>query len=314
MLILFIAIVIIAIILGFLAGSAYLFLTTIPRSESSAKATKMSGGSWDKHRLLLNESREWLDSAEREDLHITSFDGAELAGYYYPAENCGGCLVMAFNGYRSDSRGQYSHITRYLNGLGIDVVLLDDRAHGASGGKYVGFGALDRYDCKLWTEYLDKKFGGKRKIYMYGVSMGAATVLMAGALELPASVKGIIADCGFTSAYDVFKHVLNSWYHLPAFPLLNISNLMCRIFAGYEYKDADAAAAVKSSALPLLVIHGENDTFVPAYMAHEIYEASASAHKKLLMVKNAAHAESYFIDMQNYRKTMIDFIRETENL
>lgn len=312
MLIFFIAVILV--ILGFLIGSGYLFITTVRRSDSSAKATKMSGGTWDKHRELLGESREWLNAAKCEKLHIKSFDGLTLAGYYYPAENCGGCLVMAFNGYRSDSRGQYSHITRYLNGLGIDVVLVDDRAHGESKGKYVGFGVLDRYDCKLWAEYIDKKFGGERKIYLYGVSMGAASVLMAGALDLPATVKGIIADCGFTSTYDVFKHVLNSWYHLPAFPLLNISDLMCRAFAGYGYKDADAVSAVKSSALPLLVIHGEKDTFVPAYMAPMIYEASASKHKRLLIVKNAEHAESYFIDMQNYRKTITDFIRETQEI
>ncbi len=312
MLYIFAAIILIA--LGFMIGAGILFLKTIPRSGSSESATKMSGGSWDKHRILLKESREWLDAAKREDMSISSFDGIKLAGFYYPAAAPNGCLIAAFNGYRSDSRSQFSHITRYLNGLGFDAALIDDRAHGESGGKYVGFGALDRYDCQKWAEYLDEKFGGTRKIYLYGVSMGAAAVLMASGLKLPDSVKGIIADCGYTSAYDVFKHVLNKWYHLPSFPLLQISNLYCRVFAKYGYKDAIALEAVKSSALPLLVIHGENDTFVPSYMAPEIYDASDSKYKKLLIIKNAAHAESYFIDTERYRKAVAEFIDKTKNL
>ena len=183
MLYIFLAIILIA--LGFMIGAGVLFIKTIPRSGSSASAAKMSGGSWDKHRVLLKESREWLDAAKCENMSILSFDAIKLAGFYYPAANPNGCLIAAFNGYRSDSRSQFSHITRYLNGLGFDVALIDDRAHGESGGKYVGFGALDRYDCKKWAEYLSEKFGGKRKIYLYGVSMGAATVLMASGLKLP---------------------------------------------------------------------------------------------------------------------------------
>ena len=309
----FIIIAAILIIVGFFIGGGVLFLKTVPRSENRASATKMSGGSWDKHRVLLGESKKWLESAECEPLHITSFDGTVLAGYYYPVRHNNGCLVMAFNGYRSDSRGQYSHITRYLNGLGCDVVLIDDRAHGSSGGKYVGFGVLDRFDCVKWAKYIDEKFRSERKIYLYGVSMGAATVVMAGELELPETVKGIIADCGFTSPYKVCKHVLNSWYHMPSFPLMQISNLYCRIFAGYGYKDADAADAAAKSKLPLLIIHGGADTFVPTYMGREIYDASASVHKKLVIVDNACHAESYFTDMERYRREFEDFINETKN-
>ncbi len=309
----FIAIIIL-IIFAPICASVYLFVKTVLRSDDASAATKMSGGSWDKHRLLIDESRKWLDEAKCERLTIESFDGLRLAGYFYPASEPNGCLVLAFNGYRSNSRAQYSHITRFLNGLGYDVVLADDRAHGQSEGRYVGFGVLDRYDCLKWVENLDKKFTGSRKIFLYGVSMGAATVLMASNLNLPKSVKGIISDCGFTSAHDVFKHVLNSWYHLPAFPILNITNLLCRIFAGYDNKSSSSVASVAESRLPLLVIHGKNDTFVPSYMAPMIYKASNSVYKKLLTVNNACHAESYYIDMENYKKTMIDFINHTKNL
>lgn len=310
----FIIIAAILIIAVFFTGAGVLFLMTIPRSKNNALATKMSGGSWDKHLVMLDESKKWLEGAECEPLQMTGFDGTVLAGYYYPAHNNNGCLVMAFNGYRSDSRGQYSHITRFLNGLGYDVVLIDDRAHGSSGGKYVGFGVLDRFDCAKWAKYIDEKFRSERKIYLYGVSMGAASVVLAGALELPETVKGIIADCGFTSPYDVFKHVLHSWYHIPSLPLLQISNLYCRVFAGYGYKDANAADAAAKSKIPLLVIHGGADTFVPTYMGREIYNASASVHKKLVIVDDACHAESYFIDMERYRREFTDFIKETKNL
>lgn len=300
------------IIMTSLIAANILFNKTIPRSESSASAVKMSGGSWTEHRLLLDESRKWLDSYGAEQLTITSFDGLRLRGYYYPAKGGSDCLVMAFNGYRSNSRGQYSHITRYLVGLGIDVLLIDARAHGKSEGEYVGFGVLDRLDCQKWVEYMNDKLGHSRSIYLYGVSMGGATVLMASGLELPKEVKGVISDCGFTTPHDVFKHVLTHSYHLPAQPILEIANKLCRRKAKYDYNGASSVEAVRSSDIPLLVIHGEKDTFVPASMAPEIYNASAAKHKKLLMVKNAYHAESYFIDMENYRKTMIEFINETK--
>ena len=295
-----------------LIAATILFNKTIPRSESSASATKLSGGSWGKHRRLLDESRKWLDNQPCEQLSITSFDGLRLSGYYYPVQGGSDCLVIAFNGYRSNSRGQYSHITKYLNGLGIDVLLVDNRAHGESEGEYVGFGVLDRLDCRKWVEFMNEKLHHSCSIYIYGVSMGGATVLMATGLDLPAEVKGVISDCGFTTPRDVFKHVLNKRYHLPSLRILEAANKICLRTAKYDIGGASAVEAVKGSTIPLLVIHGEKDDFVPAWMAPEIYNTSAAKHKKLLMVKNAYHAESYFIDMENYQKTFIEFINETK--
>ena len=78
--------------------------------------------------------------------------------------------------------------------------MTDARAHGKSEGEYIGFGVLDRFDAKKWIDYAIERFGENVNIFLHGESMGGATVLMAGGLNLPKNVKGIISDCPITSA------------------------------------------------------------------------------------------------------------------
>ena len=133
--------------------------------------------------------------------------------------------------------------------------------------------------------------------------MGAATVLMASGLLLPGQVKGIVADCGFTSPKEVFTHVLHSMYHLPAFPIIQIADRMNRKLAGYGMDECNAAREVKKSKTPTLFIHGDKDTFVPYRMCEKLYR-SCAANKWMLTVKGAAHAESYYKETENYEKAL----------
>ncbi len=184
---------------------------------------------------------------------------------------------------------------------------MDDRAHGQSELVYVGFGCLDRRDAAGWMDWVIKSCGEKVKILLHGISMGGATVLMASGTELPGQVRGIISDCGFTSPKEVFTHVLHSMYHLPAFPMIPISDYVNRKRAGYGLDECNAAREVRKAKVPILMIHGEADTFVPCGMCEEIYQNCASPKTKLI-VKGAAHAESYYKDMAAYEKAMDDFI------
>lgn len=129
--------------------------------------------------------------------------------------------------------------------------------------------------------------------------MGGATVLMTSGLDLPEQVKGIVSDCAFTSAWDVFSSVLKTTYHMPTFPLMHLSDRMARREAGYGLKECNALDEVKKSHVPTVFIHGDKDTFVPCRMVYDLYEACA-APKELVIVEGASHAESYYKAPEKY--------------
>ena len=170
----------------------------------------------------------------------------------------------------------------------------------------IGFGCLDRYDALGWIRWVVDKCGEDVQIFLHGTSMGGATVLMTGGLELPEQVKGIISDCGFTSPKEVFTHVLHSMYHLPAFPMIQIADAVNRKKAGYGLDECNAAREAEKIRIPVLLIHGDADTFVPCSMCQKIYENCASA--KQLIVEGAGHAESYYKDRKAYEKALDDFL------
>ena len=184
----------------------------------------------------------------------------------------------------------------------------DARAHGDSEGVYIGFGCLDRKDALGWIDWAVQNCGEDIEILLHGISMGAATVLMASGLSLPPQVKGIVSDCGFTSPKEVFTHVLKTMYHLPAFPVIQGADLINKKLAGYGMDECNAKREVEKADRPILFIHGSKDTFVPVEMCHEIYEHCASPKKKLI-VEGAAHGESYFKNMKAYEEALDEFIR-----
>ena len=137
--------------------------------------------------------------------------------------------------------------------------------------------------------------------------MGASTVMMAAELALPPSVVGIIADCGYNSPWEELRHCIRHRYHLPVFPVLPLTELMCRLVAGYSLKGASAAASLANSPLPLLIIHGTEDDFVPPTMTAENY-AAAAGEKRQVLVPGARHALSYLVDRERLERELLGFI------
>ena len=190
---------------------------------------------------------------------------------------------------------------------GYNVLLVDQRSHGQSEGKYIGFGCKDRYDAYRWIEWVIGQEGENVQILLHGNSMGGATVLMASGLDLPQQVKGIIADCPFTSPKAVFTHVLHSMYHLPAFPIIQIADAVNKRQAGYGLDECNSAREVRKAKVPVLLIHGDADTFVPCSMSEEIYKNCKSPKQKLI-IHGAGHCESYYKDRDAYEGAMDSFI------
>ena len=287
--------------------ASYFFRRTMLRQKAETKRTMdMAGTNWDLYMPKIKKMKAWMMEQEREDVYITSGDGLKLHGTYFPGQG-GKKLVICFHGYTSRGMSDYIGLSNYYLPKGFKMLLVDERAHGDSEGTYIGFGCLDREDALLWIEYAAKRFGSGCEIWRRGTSMGASTVLMASGLKLSPQVKGIVSDCAFTTAWDVFAHVLKDQYHLPSYPILKISDRMCREKAGYGLKQCSAALEVKKAKVPILFIHGDADTFVPCSMCFEIYENCASK-KNMLIVHGAGHVEAFYKEQALYEQKLTEFL------
>ncbi|MCI8925410.1 MAG: alpha/beta hydrolase [Lachnospiraceae bacterium] len=300
--------------------TVYFYNRTMKRGNAKTeRTTKMSGTDWEKYFPLMEERKGFVLGQPHEDVYITSFDGLKLHATYFPGmEDEAGRpadvsgvkkAVICFHGYTGEGLSNHIAIADYFLKKGYAMLMPDARAHGESEGEYIGFGCLDRKDALSWVNWLIGKCGNDVAIMLHGTSMGGATVLMASGLDLPCQVKGIVSDCGFTSPKEVFTHVLNHMYHLPAFPAIQGADLINKRLAGYGMDECNAKYEVQKAKVPILFIHGSSDTFVPVSMCHEIYENCASPKRKLI-VEGAAHAESYYKDMADYEKVLTEFAGE----
>lgn len=286
-----------------LGVAAYFYRRTMKRGPAKVGRTiKMAGTDWNQYADFIGRRKELFLARPHKDVWVTARDGIRLHGTFFPNKGSKR-IVLCFHGYTSEGMKDYIALSEYYFKRGFSMLSVDARAHGKSEGKYIGFGCLDRLDALAWLDWINETCGEDAKIIMHGTSMGAATVLMASGLRLPEQVKGIVADCGFTSPKEVFTHVLHSMYHMPAFPIIQIADAMNKKLAGYGMDECNAAREVKNSRTPTLFIHGDADTFVPYAMCEELYQ-NCAAKKWKLTVRGAAHAESYYKNTQAYEKAL----------
>ncbi len=293
-----------------MAGALTLFNRVIPRQDvlrvDLGEMADME--KWEEYKKFIVPNREWLEAQQLEHVTIRARDGITLCAEYFPAEKESDTLVICNHGYTGRGMKDCPSIAVFFHKLGFDCLIVDHRAHGGSGGDYIGFGILDRFDCRGWIDYIDRRFGKSKKIILYGVSMGATiSVMTAGFPDLSDSVRAVIADCAFTSPYDVFAHILKRDYHLPPFPIMNINDVICRRKAGYGFRDYSTLEAVRSTDIPILFIHGREDNFVPVWMSEQNYEECRSP-KDIYIVENAAHAASYYENTAAYENKIKEFL------
>lgn len=246
-----------------------------------------------------------LNEIEYEKVFITAHDGKRLAArYYHTGDNAP--THIEFHGYRSSATKDFCGGNKLARDMGHNTLLVDQRAHGESDGRSITFGVKERLDCLDWINFIIDKLGKDVRIILSGVSMGASTVLMASELDLPKNVIGIIADCPYSSPKAIIKQECKKMGLPPTAAYLFV-RLGAMIFGGFDPSSATAESAVKSSKVPLLIIHGEDDLFVPCQMSRDIY-AACTSEKTLITVPKAGHALSYIIDRPLYERSVKDFI------
>ncbi|WP_404458595.1 alpha/beta hydrolase [Oceanobacillus kapialis] len=258
--------------------------------------------------FIEGDWREWVDSQDFEQWDMTSYDGIDLKGYYLPAKEPTNKTVVLAHGYLGNARDMGLYGQYYYEELGYNIFTADMRGHGHSGGDYIGFGWHDRLDYIDWMDRIIEETGKDTEIVMHGVSMGAATVLMAsGEEELQPNVKAIIADSSYSSVYDVFDYQLGRMFHLPAFPVLPSTSIVTKARAGYSLKEASALDQVEKTDVPILYIHGNDDTFVPTKMTEELVEHTNS-DAELITFDNAGHGEAFVTQKDRYVSKLNEFL------
>ena len=250
-----------------------------------------------------------FDQLTKETLWMTN-QGLKQDAWYVPAETATNKTVIVVHGFTNDKEDMKPYAWMFHE-LGYNVLMPDNMSHGDSEGQIIGYGWNDRLNVIKWAELLVEQ-NSDSEITLFGVSMGAATVMMASGEEsLPDQVVNIIEDCGYSSVWDELKYQAKEMYNLPAFPILYEVSAISKIRAGFSYGQASSVNQLKNNTRPVLFIHGSDDTFVPTNMVYKNYQAT-QGEKELYIVKGAGHAKSFETDPQAYIEKISTFLKKYE--
>ena len=263
------------------------------------------GSQFDRLQQEILKDECFFDTHPKQELSI-EHDGLSLYAERFIHEKPRGRILL-FHGYRSMAETDFACIMDIYHQTGFELILIDQRAHGKSGGNWIGFGITERKDCLAWVDYLNKEFGAI-PTYLCGISMGASTVLMATGQALPPNICGVVADCGFSSPKEIIAYIMRKKLRLPSSLLLPILSCFSKVFAGYFFGEYSVAEAMKANTLPILFIHGKADKFVPVEMTVQNYRACRS-EKKLILVEGAGHGTSFLQDRETVEKEILDFLK-----
>lgn len=243
-----------------------------------------------------------------EEVDIVSHDKKRL--HAKVLDNGSREVAICFHGYRGTGVRDFAGGIKLLNELKQNIILVDERGQGKSYSHTMTFGIREKDDVKDWVNYAIERFGSDIDIILYGVSMGASTLIMASNQDLN-RVKCIIADSPFSSPKDIIRKVVKKDLKLPLFIFYPLIYLSALIFGGFNLNKTTAEKEVINSKYPILIIHGEDDRFVPCEMSELISEANKEMVKRITF-KNAGHALSFIEDYNRYKEEVLKFIKNEQ--
>lgn len=271
------------------------------------------------HHSTMKRCMDRLIEIPYEEITITSFDGLKLFGRYYTAAPDEATFDVAgnnaqtkpvpvhilFHGYRSNPYMDGCGGSGLVAELEHNFIVVDQRSHGQSEGNTITFGINERKDCLAWANYCAERFGKDTPILLWGLSMGAATVLMASDLDLPVNVKGIIADSPFSAPADIIKKVCKDMHYPPTL-LYPFVKLGAKLYGHFDLEECTACQALKNTKTPILLFHGEDDRFVPHEMSVTLSQLSHLV--TFVSIPKAGHGLCYMTEAQTYHDSAVKFI------
>ena len=246
-----------------------------------------------------------LMSRPYKDAYITSFDGLKLHARVFATRGSNGKVAILTHGYRGSAYRDFAAASKVLFELKYNIILIDQRAHGLSGGHKITFGIRESKDLLDWISYAKKKFGDETEMLLFGASMGGNTVLNI-ADKIDEHIK-IIADSPFTSPKEIIKNSIKA-IHLPTSIVYPLTNLAAIIYTHENMSRHTAIEAVDKSKNKILIIHGRADKIVP-YEDSMLLSAKYNHRIKYVLFNEGQHITSYLVDFKKYKKAIVDFLK-----
>ena len=306
----FVLIILVAVISLTIVSGVYVFIIGFVRKKdvSWLIEDEMRKTPFGKHYNHVIKADRWLKEHRAHGVAIESSDGLRLHGLWVPAEQAQGTVLLV-HGYRSTYLVGFGPAFDYYHKMGLNLLIPDQRAHGESQGKYITFGVKESDDMLCWLRYHNTQFG-EFPVVLCGLSMGASTVIYMLGKAIPPNVRGVIADCGYTSPADILATIFCRVTRLPAIPALFVTDILARFLAGVSIWKYDSRKVLRECKFPILMIHGKSDTFVPCKMTQDAYEA-CTGPKDILLVENAEHGVSFLVDQERYIAQVEKFLGVT---
>ena len=246
-----------------------------------------------------------MPASSSEKWSMTMPDGRNMSAIYYiPAKSDHRWAILA-HGYGRDQRYTRDYAEVYLK-QGYNVLSPDLCASGESEGKYITMGINESEEVAKWAAKV-KERDANAEIVLHGVSMGAATVMLAAGRYEISGLAAVIEDCGYTSAYEMFTSQLGVIFGLPEFPIMTCVDIVSGIKTGVKVSDAAPLKAISSIKVPVLFIHGAADTQVPPSMMERLYNA-CHTHKKKFVVEGAGHGDAMTVAGKEYWNIVFSFL------
>lgn len=285
----------------------FVFIPTFGREELDTSAEHLTKfyGSKENYEQHMQDAL-WLKDQNCPLIEIQSYDGLKLKALVLEASHQARGIIILLHGYHSSPSRDFATLARFYNSLDYTLVLPYERSHGLSEGKFITFGVKERYDLRDWINKVTELYGADMNIFVHGISMGCATTVMAGGFDYGSNLRGLVADCGFTSPYEILYWNMLNTYHLPRFLArlqMYSNNKFANWFAGFDFNEYSTSQALSHTKIPVLFITGDKDKKVPADMSQAnflLYKTISPNSADLVIIEGAPHAVSYFYDKEKY--------------
>ena len=309
----FTLIILILILAAILGASIYCYyrMFHVTRRPPAAEEDRYDIPPGEEYESFREDMIGWTDMVRaypHEEFSIQSFDGLTLRAKFYEYKP-GSPIELMFHGYKGNAERDLNGGVERCFKLGHSAMLIDHRASGYSEGNVVTFGILEKRDCLRWVDFAVEHFGPDCKLILTGISMGAATVMMAAGEELPPQVKYVLADCGYTSPKEIISKVMVDLKFNPKL-FYPCAKLSAKVFGHFDLDECSPMEAMGKCKVPVVFAQGDADDFVPYDMSVRLHETCTSEHKKLITIPGAGHGLAFPVGRDAYVSALAEFKRE----